>query len=104
MTRRSTLLGSAAIITFASPAFAQQPAPTPTQAPTQQPPAAPAAQLDRGAAQAASDDSGDEEPIVIQGARARGSVIGDIPPENVLDSRDVRATRANSIYARTHAT
>jgi hypothetical protein len=97
MTRRSTLLGSAAIITFASPAFAQQPAPTPTQAPTQQPADAPAAQLDSGAAQAAYDDYGDEEPIVIQGARARGSVIGDIPPENVLDSRDVRATGATSI-------
>ncbi len=39
----------------------------------------------------------DEEPIVINGGRARGSVIGDIPPENTLDSRDIRATGATSI-------
>jgi hypothetical protein len=39
----------------------------------------------------------DEEPIVITGARPRGSVIGDIPAENTLDSRDIRATGATSI-------
>jgi hypothetical protein len=87
------LLGSAAIISLASPALAQQTPP----APTQQPADATTAQEDTGAAQAVYDDYGDEEPIVIQGARARGSVIGDIPPENVLDSRDVRATGATSI-------
>ena len=40
-------------------------------------------------------DTSDE--IVVVGKRPRGSVIGDIPPENTLDSRDVRATGATSI-------
>ena len=43
------------------------------------------------------DYEGDDEAIVITGQKARGSVIGDIPPEDVLDSRDVRATGATSI-------
>ena len=37
------------------------------------------------------------EEIVVQGQKPRGSVVGDIPPENVLDSRDIRATGATSI-------
>ncbi len=48
----------------------------------------------------ASDDYADEEDgeaIVVTGQRPRGSVIGDIPPENTLDSRDVRATGATDI-------
>ncbi len=65
---------------------------------TAQQPATPTtAQSDTGAAQAVDGDYGDEEPIVIQGARARGSVVGDIPPQNILDSRDIRATGATSI-------
>ena len=40
---------------------------------------------------------GDEEEIVITGAKPRGSVVGDIPPENTLDARDVRATGATNI-------
>jgi outer membrane cobalamin receptor len=43
------------------------------------------------------DDTGDEQEIVVTGQRARGSVVGDIPPENTLDARDVRATGATSI-------
>ena len=43
------------------------------------------------------DDTGDEEEIVITGARPRGSVVGDIPPENTLDARDVRATGATNV-------
>jgi hypothetical protein len=39
----------------------------------------------------------DGEEIVVQGQRPRGSVVGDIPPENVLDPRDIRATGATSI-------
>lgn len=42
-------------------------------------------------------DYGDEDAIVITGAKPRGSVVGDIPPENTLDSRDVRATGATDI-------
>ena len=43
------------------------------------------------------DEYGEEgEAIVVTGVR-RGSVVGDIPPENVLGSRDVRATGATDI-------
>ena len=42
-------------------------------------------------------EEGDPEEIVVTGQRLRGSVIGDIPPENTLDARDVRATGATSI-------
>ena len=37
------------------------------------------------------------EEIIVTGARLRGSVIGDIPPENQLDPRDIRATGATDI-------
>ncbi|HEY4071319.1 MAG TPA: TonB-dependent receptor [Sphingomicrobium sp.] len=105
MNCRSTLLASAAIILFASPALAQQQASAPQPgdtvaqpaATTPQPPDATAAQQDTTAAQPVDEDYGDEDAIVIQGTRARGSVIGDIPPQNILDSRDVRATGATSI-------
>ena len=101
MKQHSWLLGSAAFLCIVSPAVAQ-PATAPA---TQPPPATPTqqaatpatAQADTAAAQAADEDYGDEEPIVVQGTRARGSVIGDIPPQNILDSRDVRATGATSI-------
>ncbi|HXS50185.1 MAG TPA: TonB-dependent receptor plug domain-containing protein [Sphingomicrobium sp.] len=108
MKHHSTLLGGAALLCIVSPAVAQ-PAPPPPQAPadtnpaqpvptpTQQTANAPTAQSDTTAAQSADEDFGDEEPIVVQGTRARGSVVGDIPPVNVLDSRDVRATGATNI-------
>ena len=92
MILRSTLLASAFVL-FAFPALAQQ-AQTSSQ---QQSATAPAAQPGSQAAQSANEDYGDEEPIVVQGTRARGSVIGDIPPQNILDSRDIRATGATSI-------
>ena len=40
---------------------------------------------------------GDEEEIVVTGSARPRSVVGDIPPENMLDSRDVRATGATNI-------
>ena len=43
------------------------------------------------------EDEGEEQEIVVTGQRPRGSVVGDIPPEDVLDSRDVRATGATNI-------
>jgi len=46
---------------------------------------------------APADELDDGEAIVITGGRMRGSVVGDIPPANILDSRDVRATGATSI-------
>ena len=110
MRHRSTLLGSAALLCAVSPAIAQPAAPPPPPQPapetsaaqpasttSQQPANAPTARADTTAAQAVDQDYGDEEPIVIQGTRARGSVVGDIPPANVLDSRDVRATGATNI-------
>jgi len=101
MKHRSWLLGSAAFLCIVSPAVAQPataPATSPQPAtPTQQAATPATAQADTAAAQAADEDYGDEEPIVVQGTRARGSVVGDIPPVNVLDSRDVRATGATSI-------
>jgi hypothetical protein len=93
MNCRYMLLTGASLALFAPPAFGQQ-ATTTTQ---QQPANAPTAQADTSAAQSVNEDYGDEEPIVVQGTRARGSVIGDIPPQNILDSRDVRATGATSI-------
>ncbi|WP_260483119.1 hypothetical protein [Sphingomicrobium flavum] len=63
-----TLLASSAL---AFPALAQDPDPDP--------------------------DLEDEETIVVQGERARGSVEGDIEPELVLDARDIAATGATSI-------
>ena len=38
----------------------------------------------------------DEDEVVVTGKAARGSVIGDIPPEAVLRSHDVKATGATS--------
>jgi hypothetical protein len=87
MTKASMLLAGATLcLPMASFAHAQQ---TST---SDQPPAdaaAPAAQP--------TDDLGDEDEIVITGSRPRGSVVGDIPPEDTLDSRDVRATGATNI-------
>lgn len=51
-----------------------------------------------GAPAAAEDAYEDgEEIVVVGGARQTGAVIGDIPPENQLDPRDIRATGATSV-------
>jgi hypothetical protein len=84
MRYRSTLLGGAAFFCALSPAMAQPAPPPQTQSPA-------------ASAQPVDDEFGDEEPIVIQGTRVRGSAIGNIAPVNTLDSRDVRATGATSI-------
>src|SRR5918998_1530261 len=80
-------------IAFAPPAASQEasPEPAPVQAPAQAQPAAP---VD---AEEAIDEYGDEEAIVVTGARLPGSVVGDIPPERTFDARDVRATGATNI-------
>jgi hypothetical protein len=111
MNSRTLLLASAATLVPLTPSLAQQPqqqvpgaaAPAPaaqpqagTAAQTALPTtAAPPAVTTPGAA--APDDLGDEEEIVITGSKPRGSVVGDIPPENTLDARDVRATGASNI-------
>jgi len=89
MTYRSLLLGSAALLSLPAPGYAQSAAKPAEQQPAAGNAGAPSAQP--------VDDSGDEEEIVVRGARPRGSVVGDIPPENTLDARDVRATGATSI-------
>ena len=83
MTNRTLLLAGATMFFPLSPSLAQQPAPAPAASP------APTAQP--------ADDLGEEEEIVVTGQRARGSVVGDIPAENTLDARDVRATGATNI-------
>jgi iron complex outermembrane recepter protein len=88
MISRSSLLAGAALLFPMSPALALQQAQSAPTAPTTAEPA-PTAQP--------SDELGDEEEIVITGAKPRGSVVGDIPPENTLDARDVRATGATNI-------
>ena len=47
-------------------------------------------------AQAAVPSDADQDEVVVTGKAPRGSVVGDIPPENVLRSRDVKATGATS--------
>ena len=89
MTYRSLLLGSAALLSLPAPGYAQSAAKSAERQPAAGNAGAPSAQP--------VDDSGDEEEIVVRGARPRGSVVGDIPPENTLDARDVRATGATSI-------
>jgi hypothetical protein len=89
---------------LAAPLAAQEvPAPPPPPPPTsneqiaaeQQPTVA---QQPAVASETVTDEEGEEiEEITVTGARPRGSVIGNIPPENVLDSRDIRATGATSI-------
>lgn len=81
MTRRPTFTLFLLASTAALPAWAQQAA---VEAVATQP----------------GDESGDDyggEEIVVQGQKPRGSVVGDIPPENVLNPRDIRATGATSI-------
>ena len=95
MTYRSLMLSSAALLIPACPAFAQQAAPAPATAPSTQQQAKAPAPTAAGAQPV--DDTGDEDEIVITGAKPRGSVVGDIPPENTLDARDVRATGATNI-------
>ncbi|HKP33228.1 MAG TPA: TonB-dependent receptor plug domain-containing protein, partial [Sphingomicrobium sp.] len=94
MTYRSILLSTALLVVPIAPAFAQhaaQPAPaTPT---TEQE----STTASTAAAAQPADEFGDEEEIVVTGARPRGSVVGDIPPEDTLDARDVRATGATNI-------
>jgi hypothetical protein len=86
------LLSGAALLPLSCLAEAQA-APPPSQP---APAASTPAPADASGADAI-DDIVDETPIVIQGTRARGSVVGDIPPENTLDARDVRATGATNL-------
>ena len=83
--------------TSAVPSFAQQQPPTDDPAATAPPTEDPA--VTQPSADGLDDmmDDGEAEEIVVVGQKPRGSVAGDIPPENTLTSRDIRATGATSI-------
>ncbi|MDP9086655.1 MAG: TonB-dependent receptor plug domain-containing protein, partial [Pseudomonadota bacterium] len=105
---RTALLASTSLLLLPAAAVAQdvpappwagQPAPSPTATvPTAIAPqsAAPAVQAPETAADQ-PDPSEDGSDIVVTGQKPRGSVVGDIPPENTLSSRDIRGTGATSI-------
>jgi hypothetical protein len=88
------LLGSAAgtpLLAAQQPGSVPAPTPTPAQATTPPP-------MATGGAGAEDDsDEGDQQTIVVTGTRERGAVISDIPPENQLNRRDIRATGAGSL-------
>ena len=94
-----TSTATAIALALSTPAFAQ-----PQDAPAIQAPvtttATQAPATDTAVQQAPTTEEdiyGEEgDAIVVTGIR-RGSVVGDIPPENVLGSRDVRATGATDI-------
>ena len=80
------------LASVAAPAFAQAtdpPAPPAEPAATEQP-ADPIEDM-------YADDEAVDEAVTVVAGPPRGSVTGDIPPENTLDSRDIRATGATSI-------
>lgn len=82
-----TSLATALAPVFAAPAFGQTSSGSPSSQPIEEQPAP------------APDDSLDDEEndeIIVTGQR-RGTVIGDIPPENQLGARDIRATGATDV-------
>ena len=106
MNSRILLLASVSALVPLTPALGQQAdatsssgasaaAPSATDTAQQQPTPTPPPTAAGGTS--SPDDLGDEEEIVVTGARPRGSVVGDIPPENTLDARDIRATGATNI-------
>jgi hypothetical protein len=91
MTRWTSIGALLASASFTAAAQAQTTQPPPEEQP-------PAAATPGDTSQGADEEVDEEgEAIVVTGQRPRGSVIGDIPPENTLDSRDVRATGATDI-------
>ena len=80
------------MLPIAAPASAQD-----TAAPQQPADQAAGAAAATGTTTQPAEEETDEEEIVITGQRARGSVLGDIPPEKVLTQADIRATGATSI-------
>ncbi|MEO7654225.1 MAG: TonB-dependent receptor, partial [Sphingomicrobium sp.] len=83
------LAGSAAILVAATSAHAQHPPANPVTTPPAEPEVI--------ATDPMVADEEAEDDIIIVGQRERGAVIGDIPPENQLDSRDVRSYGATNV-------
>jgi hypothetical protein len=88
------LLGSAAGTPLLA---AQQPGSTPGPAPTPAQTAPPPPTASGGAGAEDDSDESDQQTIIVTGTRERGAVISDIPPENQLNRRDIRATGAGSL-------
>ncbi|HUP66738.1 MAG TPA: TonB-dependent receptor [Sphingomicrobium sp.] len=99
MPYRFSLLAGAAILfapTFVHAQTSAADQPATASAPATSAGAAPSAPAEP--AQPLDEESEDEGAIVVTGSRTLpGSAIGDIPAENTLDSRDVRATGATNI-------
>jgi hypothetical protein len=75
------LVGAGLLVLSAAPLAAQDaPQPSPEQSVSETP-----------------DEGADEDEILVVGQRERGAVIGDIPPENQLGPRDIRAYGATSV-------
>ncbi|WP_426169788.1 TonB-dependent receptor [Sandarakinorhabdus sp. DWP1-3-1] len=90
MTTGPARLASASILaalTLATPLRAQATAPVPV----------PAEQPENAAPSGGDGDAVEEEVIVVNGARERGAVLGDIPPEVTFRAADIRAIGAGSI-------
>ena len=60
-------------------------------------PVRPAAQRQAAAPAVPAASADDDEEIVVRGQKPRGSVTGDIPPEQTLNAADVRAYGVNNI-------
>lgn len=86
---RRISMASAALLASSAVMAQTQPGAQPTSRQTAPPAAA-------GAAQPPATAADEDEDIVVTGKPPRGSVIGDIPPQIVLSSRDVKATGATS--------
>ena len=93
MNSRIALLASTSFFLLPTAAIAQDASTSPQAVATATPPA-PTTHSDQADTPEAGEDGGD---IVVTGQKPRGSVVGDIPPENTLSSRDIRATGATSI-------
>jgi len=89
--RPMPFLSAACLLPTVTSAEAQQ-----TSSPDQ-PAVQPAPDTAQPDAAAQDEEVPEEQDIVVVGQKPRGSVIGDIPPENTLDARDVRATGATNI-------
>ena len=93
MSNRVILLSTAAltiVLGLANPALAQ--AEQQTSSPANREAVAPSQPLPPE-----EETAGDEEEIVVVGRRDPNAIIGDIPPENRLDSRDIRAYGAGTV-------
>ena len=92
-----TFLLAASCLTLVAPAFAQEALTPPWAVPGTANPPASSPSASAIATPPAADEGEGGGDIIVTGQKPRGSVVGDIPPENTLSSRDIRATGATSI-------